>query len=92
MTTQETSSQSTKIITVSPDSKINEDIVKNLDDVFSFASPREYRDALIEMYHSYILHEHKSLPNYFFDLATRVQMLVEFMKDCEEESKLRFKI
>lgn len=72
-----------KTINAAPNSKINEDIVKNLDDVFAFASPREYRDTLTEIYHSFILREYKDLPSDFFNQASRIEVLLEFFKNCE---------
>lgn len=72
-----------KTINASPDSRVTEDIVKNLDDVFAFASPREYRDTLTALYHAYILREYKDLPSDFFNQASRIEVLLEFFKNCE---------
>jgi uncharacterized protein YllA (UPF0747 family) len=73
-----------KPIYVSPQSLLNEDVVKNIDDMFSFASPRQYRDALLEIYHMYILHEHQKLPADFADIASRMILMMDFLKACEE--------
>jgi hypothetical protein len=73
-----------KSIYVSPDSKLNEDIIKNLDDMFSFASPRQYRDALMEIYQTYILHKHQALPEDFHDVAARMNVLMDFLKRSGE--------
>ena len=72
-----------KPIYVSAQSKINEDIVKNLDDMFSYASPAQYRDTLMVIYNKYILHEHKDLPPEFFEMAGRMTVIMEFFKACE---------
>jgi hypothetical protein len=72
-----------KPIYVSSQSKLNEDIIKNLEDMLGFASPKEYRDALVEIYHMYILHEHKDLPPDFLEMAARLNVLMGFLKGCE---------
>jgi Lhr-like helicase len=72
-----------KPIYVSPHSKLNEDIVKNFDDMLSYASPAQYRDMLMEIYNMYILHEHKDLPPDFFEMASRMIVLLDFLKSCE---------
>ena len=84
MTIQDIPYEEMKAIYVSPQSKLNEDIAKNLDEMLSFASAKEYRDALVEIYHMYILHEHKDLPPEFNDIAARMIVLMEFLKGCEE--------
>ncbi len=72
-----------KPIYVPAQSKVNEDIVKNLDNMLQFASPAQYRDTLMEIYNIYILHEYKDLPPDFFEMASRVIVLMEFLKSCE---------
>lgn len=72
-----------KPIYVSAQSRLNEDVVKSLEDMFSYASPAQYRDAVIEVYHMYILHEHKDLPPDFFEMASRLIVLMDFLKECE---------
>lgn len=78
------SSEEMKTILVPPQSRLNEDIAKNLDDIFSLASPREYRDALIEIYSSYIRDNHTTLPPHFGDIADRMIALLNFFKVCDE--------
>jgi uncharacterized protein YllA (UPF0747 family) len=73
-----------KPIYVSPASKMNEDIARSLEDVFRFASPKEYRDALMEIYQMYIIKEHAALPVDFKEIAERLNALMNFLKQCEE--------
>ncbi|HEY0655884.1 MAG TPA: hypothetical protein VGD65_22265 [Chryseosolibacter sp.] len=73
-----------KPIYVPLESVLNEDVVKGLDLVFSLASPGQYRDALVEIYHTYMVHEHKHLPAHFTDIAERIRVLVEFLRRAEE--------
>jgi hypothetical protein len=72
-----------KALYVSPQSKLNEDLVKTFDDLFTLASPKEYRDTLSEIYHMYILHEHKDLPPDFAHIASRMVAIMDFLKACE---------
>lgn len=72
-----------KPIYISPGSKLNEDVIKSFDDMMSYASPAQYRDTLMEIYNMYILHEHKDLPPDFFDMASRMILLMDFLKSCE---------
>lgn len=72
-----------RAIYVSPQSKLNEDIAKSLDDLLGFASPGQYRDALMEIYQMYVFHEHKDLPEDFREIAGRLMVMMEFLKSCE---------
>lgn len=72
-----------KIIHLSSSSKINDEVLSRLEHLFALASPLEYRDTLIELYHSYLLHEHDSLPANFKDMAEHMCMLLDFLKETE---------
>lgn len=78
-----------KAIYVSPESRLTEDVARYLDDMLSLYSPRDYEDTLAEIYHMYILHEHKSLPPNFFDIASRMIVMMEFFKMCEKTGQLK---
>jgi hypothetical protein len=72
-----------KPIYIPRDSKLNEDVIKNFDDMMAFATPAQYRDTLMEIYNMYILNEHKNLPPDFIDIASRMVVMMEFFKTCE---------
>jgi hypothetical protein len=76
--------QEMKPIYVSQSSKMNEDLVRSMEDLLRFASPKEYRDALMEIYQVYIIKEHAALPVDFREIAERMNVLMNFLKQCEE--------
>jgi hypothetical protein len=46
--------------------------------------PTDYREALLELYHSYVEHHHDALPRDFGEMAHRVNVLCEFFKVLSE--------
>lgn len=66
-------------------SKLTENVVQQLDQVFGLASPGEYRDTLIELYHWYILHEHVALPDDFKNKAGQMIILLDWLKVAETD-------
>jgi hypothetical protein len=48
--------------------------------LLTVARPTDYREALLELYHSYVEHHHDALPLDFGEMAHRVNVLCEFFK------------
>jgi hypothetical protein len=74
-----------KSIFLPQNSKLTEDAVKYLDDIFDYSSPEEYRETLIEVYQVYIMHEHQSLPQEFEHMAAHLYFLINFFKKISAE-------
>jgi hypothetical protein len=70
-------------VKVSRSSLLTDEIIHQLDGVLNFASPGEFRDTLIEIYHVYILREHQMLPGNFNDMAGQLYVLIDFFKMME---------
>ncbi len=46
--------------------------------------PTEYREALLEIYHTYIIRQHDALPLDFPNIAQRIYLLSEFFKELDQ--------
>lgn len=66
-------------------SKLTEDVIQRLDHILDFAPPEEYRDTLIEIYHTYIRHEYETLPLTFEEMADQMYFLMEFLSTASRE-------
>jgi len=51
-----------------------------LNDLLRASHAREYREALLEIFHAYVIHEHEALPVDFTSIAQRIHLLSEFLK------------
>lgn len=69
-------------------SKLTEEIVQQLDGILDAASPDEYRDTLIEIYHIYLINEHDCLPGNFKHMAGQMYFLIDFFRKVSEEMKV----
>jgi hypothetical protein len=67
--------------------KLTEESIQRLDDIFDYSSPEEYRETLIEVYQVYIMNEHKSLPQEFEYMAGHLYFLINFFKKIGTEMK-----
>jgi hypothetical protein len=77
----------TRTITVPHYIKVTEEVIEQLNGILDFASPEEYRDTLIEIYHMYISHEHESLPGNFKQMAGQMYFPIDFFRRVNEEMK-----
>ena len=46
--------------------------------------PTDYREALLELFHTYIIREHEALPLDFANMAQRIHLLCEFFKELDQ--------
>lgn len=60
-------------------SKLTEEVVQQFNHILDYASPEEYRNTLIEIYHVYICREHESLPCNFDRMAEQMYFLIDFL-------------
>jgi hypothetical protein len=74
-----------RTITLPKTSKLTEEVIQQLDHILDFAVADEYREALIEIYHTYISRECDSLPYNFRDVADRMYFLIDFLRKASEE-------
>jgi hypothetical protein len=70
-------------------SLVTEEIIYQLNLLFTIAPPGEFRETLIEIYHSYIIREHEMLPLNFHTMAHHVNALIEFLKLADKERNHR---
>jgi hypothetical protein len=68
-------------------SLLTTETIKQLELIFDFAAPEDYRDTLLEIYHNYIYHEHKDLPDHFNLIAMRMTLLLEFLREAGIQKK-----
>jgi hypothetical protein len=66
-------------------SNVTPEIIYRLNNFFEFMPPDELRDNLIELYHSYLLHEHDTLPHNFKHLAEGLSIFLDFLKFAGKE-------
>ena len=66
-------------------SKLTGEAIQQLDNLLEFASAEDYRNTLIEIYHTYILREHKMLPVGFSEMAGQMLVLIDFFREVGEE-------
>jgi hypothetical protein len=64
---------------------VKPEMIRQLDHMLDFASPEEYRETLIEIYHAYIRREHESLPINFHRMAGQMSVMIEFWKAVDDE-------
>jgi len=76
-----------RTVTLPKTSKLTDEAIQYLDDIFDYSSPEEYRDTLIEIYQVYIISEHQSLPREFEHMASHLYFLINFFKKIGEEMK-----
>jgi hypothetical protein len=62
---------------------VTPEIAYQLDNFFDFMSPDELRENLIELYHSYIIHRHGSLPNDFEKFSESMSVLLDILKSAQ---------
>jgi hypothetical protein len=59
--------------------------ISRLDDFFDFTDPNELRENLIELYHSYIIHQHDSLPTDFGKFAESMSVFFDLLRFADSE-------
>lgn len=64
---------------------VTPEVIYRLENLFEYTSPSEFRDHLIELYHSYIFHEHQSLPYNFKDISESMTIFLDLLKFTEDE-------
>ena len=74
-----------RTFTLPKTSKLTEEVIQQLDHILDFSPPEEYRNTLIEIYHTYICKEHESLPYEFRLMADHMYFLVDFFRKASEE-------
>jgi hypothetical protein len=74
-----------RTVTLPKTTKLTDEAIQYLDDIFDYSSPEEYRETLIEVYQVYIMHEHKSLPQEFEHMAAHLYFLINFFKKISAE-------
>lgn len=63
----------------------SQEIASRIEDFFKSIPPHEFRENLLEIYLSYIRHEHECLPYNFKELAESMGMFLDFLKFVDEE-------
>ncbi len=63
------------------------EVAERLQGLFEFVQANDLREYLIKFYHSYILHEHNSLPSDFKDMTESLLIFLDFLKFVDEEFK-----
>ena len=66
-------------------SRVNQELVRLFDNRLDFAPVPELRQTLIEVYHKYIINEHKILPDDFDKTAANMYFLIDFLNDVAKK-------
>ena len=67
--------------------KLTTKILTELDELLQFAPPEGLRNTLSEVYHSYIIREHETLPTNFESMANDMYFLFNFLDITIKEYK-----
>lgn len=73
------------IFKIESSSKLTVEIIALLERLLDTASPQDYRDTLMEIYHLYLIYEHGHLPLNFDEMASQMYNLTEFLRRAEAE-------
>lgn len=65
--------------------QLNEEIVREFDNLFSSIRPSDLRNTLIEIYHSYVIHEHQAFPVDFDRMSVQMYLLIDLLKRVEAQ-------
>jgi hypothetical protein len=57
--------------------KLTQEAIEILDRLFDTAPPNELRDNLLEIYHTYLIHVHNTLPLNFDKLSMNMYHLIQ---------------
>jgi hypothetical protein len=63
--------------------------IQALDGLFDAAPPQELRENLLEIYHTYLVHAHHTLPLDFEKLARNMYLLTSCLLTVSQELKER---
>lgn len=66
---------------------LSRDAIEALDGLFQSVSPGELREHLLEIYHTYLIHAHHSLPLDFEKLSMNLYLLISCLGTMEDETK-----
>jgi hypothetical protein len=66
---------------------LSSEAIEALDGLFESAPPRELREHILEIYHTYLIHAHYGLLLDFEKLARNMYMLVGCLGTLEEEEE-----
>jgi len=66
-------------------SPISPTVIDQLEQLFASSSAQAYRDTLVEVYHTYIMHEHEHFPVHFDAMAANMYALIEFLRMADTE-------
>jgi hypothetical protein len=61
--------------------------IEALDRLFQSVSPNELREHLLEIYHTYLIHAHNSLPLDFERLSLNLYLLISCLGGLENGNK-----
>ena len=65
--------------------KLTTKIITDLDNLLQFAPPEDLRNTLLEIYHTYIIQEHETLPANFKRMANDLYFIINFLNNAEKE-------
>ncbi|MBL0744344.1 hypothetical protein [Chryseolinea lacunae] len=77
--------QDKMVFKIESSSKLTVEIIAEFERLLESATPEEYRDTLMEIYHLYLIYEHGNLPLNFDEMASQMYTLTEFLRRVEAE-------
>lgn len=81
---QRSSSRSSKGGSGSQYHCVTPEVAYRLDSFFEVVGPGEFREQLIELFHSYLRHERRSLPKNFEELTESMVLFMDILKFAEK--------
>ena len=73
-----------RVIILPNHTKLTGEAIRKFDNLLEFVTPDELRRDITEIYHQYIIKEHKMLPIEFEKTATNLYVLIDFLNDMEK--------
>jgi hypothetical protein len=67
-----------------PFTNLSQESIELLDGLFESASPQQLREAIIEIYHTYLIHHHNTLPDDFDRVSLNLYHFIQCLKTLEE--------
>ena len=68
------------------DNRLSVEAMERIDRLFSSAPPHELRENLLEIYHTYLIHVHDTLPMDFDKIAMNMYLLIKCLQGLEAEN------
>jgi hypothetical protein len=77
--------ENTPSAVVAPFTNLSRESIEQLDGLFQSASPQQLRESVIEIYHTYMIHNHNTLPIDFDRISLNLYHFIQCLKTVDEQ-------